>query len=490
MTWSDTLYLLPELVIAVGAMLLLIAPVTGFKNDAGTAKWAMLALLAITAGSLFASSYAVQNVEQTTAFAGMFALDSFSIFFKLLFIVTIAMVTLLSEEFLRGTRYSSWEYYSLMAFALCGMMFMASGVHLATIYVGLELMSLSSYILAGYFKNEQKSTEAAMKYFVLGAVSSAILLYGISLIYGVTGTLNLLHISTAMSTLVTNDALMFGIMLLGAGLCFKIAAAPFHVWTPDVYEGAPTPITAFLSTASKAAAFAIFARIFYVGLQHFRLDWQYVLAAVAALSMLVGNLAAITQENIKRLLAYSSIGHAGYVLLGILSVSEMGLRGVLVYSVVYVFATLGIWATVLMLEKNDYAGESVDDFEGLHRRAPFWAFAMLVFLLSLGGIPPTSGFIGKYFLFYAAVGAGFGWLAVIAVLMSAVSMFYYVRIVAAMYLRGDGRAELVTSTRGLKVVAVIALLVTLFLGLWPAYFIDEAGRSGRPVSKRIVDATR
>ncbi|HYK06042.1 MAG TPA: NADH-quinone oxidoreductase subunit N [Thermoanaerobaculia bacterium] len=490
MTWSDMLYLLPEVVVAIGAMLLLIAPVTGFKNDAGTAKWAMLALLAITAGSLFACSYAVQNVEQTTAFAGMFTLDSFSIFFKLLFIVAIAMVTLLSEEFLRGTRYSSWEYYALMAFALCGMMFMASGVHLATIYVGLELMSLSSYILAGYFKNEQKSTEAAMKYFVLGAVSSAILLYGISLIYGVTGTLNLLHIATAMSTLVTNDALMFGIMLLGAGLCFKIAAAPFHVWTPDVYEGAPTPITAFLSTASKAAAFAIFARIFYVGLQHFRLDWQYVLAAIAALSMIVGNLAAITQENIKRLLAYSSIGHAGYVLLGILSVSEMGLRGVLVYSVVYVFATLGIWATVLMLEKSDYAGESVDDFEGLHRRAPFWAFAMLVFLLSLGGIPPTGGFLGKYFLFYAAVGAGFGWLAVLAVLMSAVSMFYYVRIVAAMYLRGDGREELVTTTRGLKIVAVVALLVTLFLGLVPESFIVEAGRSGRPVSKRIVDATR
>ncbi|HEX8617814.1 MAG TPA: NADH-quinone oxidoreductase subunit N [Thermoanaerobaculia bacterium] len=490
MTWSDTLYLLPEVVIAIGAMLLLIAPVSGFRNDSTTAKWAMLVLLAITGAALFACSYAVQNVDQTNAFARMFALDSFAIFFKLLFVATIAMVTLLSDDFLRRSRYSAWEYYSLTAFALCGMMFMASGIHLATIYVGLELMSLSSYILAGYFKNEQKSTEAAMKYFVLGAVSSAILLYGISLIYGVTGTLNLLGIATAMSTLVTNDALMFGIMLLGAGLCFKIAAAPFHVWTPDVYEGAPTPITAFLSTASKTAAFAIFARIFYVGMYHFRLDWQYVLAAIAALSMLVGNLAAITQENVKRMLAYSSIGHAGYVLLGILSVSEMGLRGVLVYSVVYVFATLGIWATVLMLERNEYAGESVDDFEGLHRRAPFWAFAMLIFLLSLGGIPPTSGFIGKYFLFYAAVNAGFGWLAVIAVLMSAVSMFYYVRIVAAMYLRGDGRAEVLGTSRGLQLVAVIALLVTLFLGLWPAYFIDEAGRSGRPVSRRIADAAR
>ncbi|HYO78625.1 MAG TPA: NADH-quinone oxidoreductase subunit N, partial [Thermoanaerobaculia bacterium] len=431
-----------------------------------------------------------QNVDQTSAFAGMFALDAFSIFFKLLFIATIAMVTLLSHDFIRGSRYSAWEYYSLMAFALCGMMFMASGVHLATIYVGLELLSLSSYILAGYFKNEQKSTESAMKYFVLGAVSSEILLYGITLIYGVTGTLNLLQIATSLSTQVTNDALMFGVMLLGAGLCFKIAAAPFHVWTPDVYEGAPTPITAFLSTASKAAAFAIFARIFYVGMHHFQLDWQNVLAAIAALSMIVGNLAAITQDNVKRLLAYSSIGHAGYVMLGIIAVSEMGLRGVLVYSVVYVFSTLGIWATVLMLERNEYAGETVDDFEGLHRRAPFWAFAMLVFLLSLGGIPPTSGFIGKYFLFYAAVGAGFGWLAIIAVLMSAVSMFYYVRIVAAMYLRGDGRAETIAAPGGLRFVAVVALIVTLFLGLWPAHFIDEAGRSGRPVSKRIVDAAR
>lgn len=272
MTWGDTVYLLPEIIIAIGACLLLIAPVSGFRNRPGTAKWSMVVLLVITLISVFASSYAVQNIDQTVTFGRMFALDSFSIFFKALLIVTIAMVAFLSDGYLRRSPYAAWEYYSLLAFALCGMMFMASGVSLVTIYVGLELMSLSSYILAGYFKNEEKSTEAAMKYFVLGAVSSAILLYGISLIYGVTGSLNLNDISRAMSTQVSNDALMFGIMLLGAGLCFKVAAAPFHVWTPDVYEGAPTPITAFLSTASKTAAFAIFARIFYVALHHFRLD--------------------------------------------------------------------------------------------------------------------------------------------------------------------------------------------------------------------------
>jgi NADH-quinone oxidoreductase subunit N len=483
MTWGDTVYLLPEIVIALGACLLLLAPVTGFRMESSAAKWSMLALLAITAASLFASSYAVADIKQTAGFASMFALDSFSIFFKLLFIVTMAMITLLSDDFLRGSRYSPWEYYSLLAFALCGMMFMASGVHLAAIYVGLELMSLSSYILAGYFKAEQKSTEAAMKYFVLGAVSSAILLYGISLIYGVTGTLNLAGIARSMSTLVTNDALMFGIMMLGAGLCFKIAAAPFHMWTPDVYEGAPTPVTAFLSTASKAAAFAIFARIFYSGMQHFHLDWQNVLATIAALSMIVGNFAAITQDSVKRMLAYSSVGHAGYVLLGIIAISEMGLYGVLVYSVVYVFATLGIWATVLVLEKGDYAGEKVDDFNGLSRRAPFWAFAMIMFLLSLGGIPPTAGFIGKYFLFYAAVEAGFGWLAVIAVLMSAVSMFFYFRLVMAMYLK-DGKATKLTTGWPLKIVAISALLVTLIFGILPQGLIQTARDSGNRVATR------
>src|SRR5437763_6047467 len=403
----------------------------------------------------------------------MFALDAFSIFFKLLFIAAIGMIVLLSDDFLRESRYSAWEYYSLLGFALCGMMFMVSGVHLITIYTGLELMSLSSYILAGYFKSEEKSSEAAMKYFVLGAVSSAILLYGISLIYGVCGSLNLFDIAKAMSTLITNDALMFGIMLLGAGLCFKVAAVPFHVWTPDVYEGAPTPITAFLSTGSKAAAFAIFARIFYVGFHTFQLDWSNVLATISALSMILGNLAAITQDNVKRMLAYSSIAHAGYVLLGIIALNNTGLRGILVYTLVYVFANLGIWATVLMLRRHEYAGERVDDFEGLHRRQPFIAFCMVVFLLSLGGIPPPAGFIGKYFLFAAAVQAGFGWLAVIAVLMTAVPMLYYLRLVVAIYLR-DGKEADVAITMPLKLVAGVCLAVTLFLGILPRGMIDQA----------------
>jgi NADH-quinone oxidoreductase subunit N len=492
MTWSDAVFLLPEIVLSIGACALLLFPVVGARGESASAKWLMLGLLGITAASLLITSWAVQDIEQSRAFASMFALDSFSIFFKLIFIAAMAMVALLSDDYLRASRYSQWEYYSLLAFALTGMMFMASGTHLISIYIGLELMSLSSYILAGYFKNEQKSTEAAMKYFVLGAVSSAILLYGLSLIYGVCGSLNLMAIDRAMSTLISNDALMVGILMLAAGLCFKIAAAPFHVWTPDVYEGAPTPITAFLSTASKAAAFAILARIFYVGLHHFQVDWSSVLAAVAALSMIIGNVAAITQDNVKRMLAYSSIGHAGYVLLGVIAMNEMGLRGVLVYSVVYLAATLGIWAAVLILQKHEYAGERIDDFQGLHSRAPFWAFAMVIFLLSLGGIPPTAGFIGKYYLFAAAVQSGFGWLAILAVLMSAVSMYYYLRIVVAMYLR-EGKPAEVTATGSLRFVAGACLAITLLFGILPTPLIRQVENSSRWVASRaavVPDAGR
>lgn len=485
MTSGDIVFLLPEIILAIGACALLVFPVIGKRGERLSARWLMIGLLAATAITVIVSSHTVTNAAQSRLFATMFAVDSFSVFFKLIFIGAVAMVTLMSENYFRDSRYSPWEYYSLLAFALCGMLFMASGIHLISIYVGLELMSLSSYILAGYYKREQKSTEAAMKYFVLGTVSSAILLYGMSLIYGVCGSLNLIAIDRAMSTLITNDALMLGIVLLAAGLCFKIAAAPFHVWTPDVYEGSPTPITAFLSTASKAAAVAIFARIFYVGLHHFQLDWSFVLATVAALSMIVGNLAAITQDNIKRMIAYSSIGHAGYLLLGIIAMSEMGMRGVLVYTVVYLAATLGIWATVLMLQQHEYAGEQVEDFQGLHTRSPFWAFAMVMFLLSLGGIPPTAGFIGKYYLFAAAIQSGFGWLAIIAVLMSAVSMFYYLRIVVAMYLREGKEAE-VSRDGSLRFVGAACLAITLFFGILPTPLIRQVETSARWVAARAV----
>jgi NADH-quinone oxidoreductase subunit N len=475
MTWADALLLLPEVILAAGACVMLLAPFFAGSGRRGTAKWALLVLLGITAASVVLIS-SPPSGEYTQEFVDLFVVDGFAIFFKFLFIVIVALVALLSEDFLARSSYSPWEYYALIAFALCGMFFMASGVHLISIYVGLELLSLSSYILAGYFKGEGRSTEAAMKYFILGSASSAILLYGISLIYGVCGSLQLDAMARAMAGMSGNDALMIGVMFLGAGLCFKVAAVPFHVWTPDVYVGAPTPITAFLSTASKAAAFAIFARIFYTALPGIEADWSAVIAMIAALSMVVGNLAAVTQDNIKRMLAYSSIGHAGYVMLGILAMSEIGLQGVLIYMLVYAFATLGIWAAILMMRQHEYAGEQIEDFAGLHRRAPAVAFAMVVFLLSLGGIPPTAGFIGKYFLFASAISAGYAWLAVIAVLMSAVSMFYYLRVVVAMYLKEGRVAEIEPSPR-LRLTVAICLVATLVLGILPETMVKGVRES-------------
>jgi NADH-quinone oxidoreductase subunit N len=478
MTWNDTLILMPELILAIGGALLLIAPVIGGRNNARSAQVATSILLVIAMGSVIFTSASAGT--PSPEFAGMFVADGFALFFKLLLTIAVLLVGVMAERYLSEASYSAWEFYSLMVFALCGMYFMASGSNLVTIYVGLELMSLSSYILAGYYKNEHRSTEAAMKYLILGAASSGILLYGISLIFGVTGSLSLSVLTSSASLLASNQTLMFGIMLLGAGLCFKIAAAPFHVWTPDVYQGAPTPITAFLATASKTAAIAIFARIFIGSLAAMQPGWSTVIAAVAALSMVLGNVAAVTQDNVKRMLAYSSIGHAGYLLLGILAANQSGARGVLVYAAVYLFATIGIWTTVLVMRRHTYAGERIDDFEGLSRRAPFWAFAMVVFLLSLGGIPPTAGFIGKYFLFAAAVQAGFGWLAVIAVLMSAVSMAYYLRIVVAMYLK-DGSEGALEEVGGMRLVAGLCLAVTLILGMMPSPLIERVDRSIRPL---------
>ncbi|HEY0788741.1 MAG TPA: NADH-quinone oxidoreductase subunit N, partial [Thermoanaerobaculia bacterium] len=374
MKWSDVVFLAPEIVIALGASWLLVAPFIFRRSNVAAAKWQTLVILAATAGTVFWSAGA-RSVPATAMLAAMFVTDGFATFFKLLLIGAVALVALLSEDFLVEGRYSAWEYFSLLAFALCGTMFMVSGVHLISIWIGLETLSLSSYILAGYYKEQHASTEAAMKYFILGSISSAILLYGISLIFGVTGSLGLENIARAIHGIAGNEALLLGMILLGAGLSFKVAAVPFHVWTPDVYVGAPTPITAFLSTASKGAAFAIFARIFYMALAEFQVDWSAVMAVVAALSMIVGNLAAVTQENVKRMLAWSSIGHAGYALLGILAMSELGLTSVLVYMLVYIVATLGIWALILMLRRREYAGESIADFGGLAGRAPFWAFA-------------------------------------------------------------------------------------------------------------------
>ncbi len=472
---ADLFALLPELVLTALAMVLLVAGGIRGRSHAGLGTFAIVSLIATGA----ALAWVAPEVDGTARFFfGMFAVDHFAVFFKVLFLLTAGLAVLLSLDYLERYDYRPGEYHSLVLFATVGMMVMASGTNLAVIYVALELMALSTYILAGYFRREVKSHEAATKYFVLGALSSGILLYGLSLLYGSLGTLDLDALATALRAGPASKPALIGMALLACGFLFKVAAVPFHVWTPDVYEGAPTPITAFMSVGPKAAAFAIFLRVFGGGLAPLAADWRWLLGAAAVLTMVWGNVAALTQDNVKRMLAYSSIAHAGYALLGLIAGTAFGVQGVLFYMLVYTLTNLGAFGFVILLESKGFAGETVADYAGLARRHPVAAFGMLLFMLSLGGIPPTAGFMGKLYLFAAAVQAGYVWLVVVAVIMSAVSLYYYMRIVLQMYLRegdeeGAEPASLVSSPWTVRVVTALAVAV-LVIGVYPGPFAAAA----------------
>jgi NADH-quinone oxidoreductase subunit N len=471
---AETLLLLPELFLTFAGMALLLYATAVSRQDEGRIAMLSIASLAVT-GLLLGVSALSAKALPGVAFGGMFTVDRFALYFKALVILSAIITILFSLRFVGISPYPGGEYYGLILFTTVGMLFMASGTHLASIYIALELMALSQYVLAGYFKRETKSLEAAAKYFVLGAFSSGILLYGLSLVYGATGTLALEGVARAIAADSKSPLLVVGIILVACGLFFKIAAAPFHVWAPDVYEGAPTPIAAFFAVGPKLAAYAIFARIFFTGFGPGSAEWSAVVAASAAITMLVGNVGALLQTNVKRMLGYSSIGHAGYALLGLLAYgTDYGLWALLIYMLAYALMNLGAFGFVVLLESKGYAGESVDDFNGLSKKNPWAAAAMVVLLLSLAGIPPTAGFIGKYFLFSAAMKAGWFWLTLLAVLMSAVSLFYYFRIVRAMYLV-DGTGELHWREEP-AVAAAIALCVagTLAMGVLPQPFVRFA----------------
>jgi NADH-quinone oxidoreductase subunit N len=465
---------LPELTLTAAALAVLLAGVGGGGRRHG--GLAVLALASVGATAI-ALKVAVDASEPGRVFfSGMFVLDHFAVFFKVLFLATAALAVLMSLDYLQRHDYRPGEYHALVLLATVGMMVMASGTNLASMYVGLELMALSTYVLAGYFRREVKSHEAASKYFVLGALSSGVLVYGLSLLYGELGTLDLAAMATALRGAEAPPALLTGVALLACGFLFKVAAVPFHMWTPDVYEGAPTPITAFMSVGPKAAAFAIFLRVFLGGLESLAPYWVWLVGGSAAATMIWGNLAALTQDNVKRMLAYSSIAHAGYALLGLLAGSELGVQSVLFYMLVYLVSNLGAFGFVILLESRGYAGETVADYAGLARRQPLAAFGMLLFLLSLGGIPPTAGFMGKLYVFAAAVNAGYVWLVVVAVLMSAVSLYYYLRIAMQMYLRepveGEG-AEVVKARWTARAIGACGVFV-LLIGVYPTPFAAVA----------------
>jgi NADH-quinone oxidoreductase subunit N len=367
------------------------------------------------------------------------------------------------------------------------MMIMAGGIDLITIFVGLETMAVSFYILAGFIKPNQRSNEAAVKYFLLGAFSLGVLLYGMSIMYALSGTTNLRVMAQTFAGQEHDPRLVLGLILVVAGVGFKIAAVPFHMWAPDVYEGAPTPISAFLSVGSSAASFAMLLRIFVEGMPSMSGDWRMLFEALAILTMTVGNLAALTQTNLKRMLAYSSIAHAGYVMIGVVS-GPRGVTAMLIYLFVYAFMQLGAFAVVVMMRRRDVIGDELKDFSGLHFRHPFAAFAMLMFMLSLGGIPPTAGFMGKFWLFSAAIDAHYYWLAVIGVLNSAISLYYYVRVVVFMYLKKEAIGSEPSANPWLAFALTVAVVATIAIGVYPRLLFDLAEASARTLGVAPVAA--
>jgi NADH-quinone oxidoreductase subunit N len=430
----------------------------------------------------FAGGYAPAPLE---GFYSTVRVDGFAVVFKLIFLLSAALSVALSFRYLDVEREQRGEFYALVLFATVGMTFLASGYDLIVLYISLELMAVTFYVLVAYARRDRRSNEAGLKYFLLGAFSSGVLLYGMSLLFGVGGSTNLAEIAPRVADAVLAPAgspeaglrplAVLAMIALAAGLFFKIAAAPFHMWAPDAYEGAPTPVTAFLSTGSKAAGFAFFARLFLDGLGGMRADWAPLLGLVAALTIFVGNWAAVTQTNAKRLLAYSSVSNAGYLLLALVAANAYGYTGLVVYMLVYVFMNAGAFGVIISLRRRGIAGEDVESLNGLGRKAPAAALAMAVFMLSLGGLPATGGFVGKWFLFGGLIERGaaegrnwYYWLAGWAALNTVVSFYYYVRFIRAMYVSERAADEqplaLSAPLRGALAVSAVAVI---FIGIYP-----------------------
>ena len=487
---SDLRLIAPELILTVAACVALVMEVIlPYRKSKLTAYFA-LAGIALAFVSL---ALQITGPMPIDGFYGMVRIDGFAILFRIIFLISAALAIGISTRFLDIEGEQHGEYYSLILFATVGMMFIACGHDLISLYISLELMALTFYVLVAFTKREKKSNEAAMKYFLLGAFSSGVLLYGMSLIYGIAGSTNIGEIGTSLNDIVAKiqgdpnvaglrPMLLLGMIALSAGLFFKIAAVPFHMWAPDVYEGAPTSVTAFLSTGSKAASFALYARIFSEALPAMRADWAPLLGLVAAITIMVGNWAAVTQENSKRLLAYSSISNAGYLLLALIANNEYGRIGLIVYLFVYTLMNMGAFGVIISLRRRGIIGDNVDDLTGLAHKAPVMAAMMAIFMLSLGGLPVTGGFIGKYFLFGGLIQQGaaehktwYYWLAGWAIINTVVSFAYYFRFIKVMYL-GDRIADNkpLALSPALQVALAVSVIGIIILGVYPQPFIELA----------------
>jgi NADH-quinone oxidoreductase subunit N len=469
---ADTLHALPEVFLCTMAIIILI--LSFVVPDRREWMEGLSVAAVVGTGALLLR----QLGEPVSAFSGMYLVDNFALFFKAVFLISTLFVILMSINYLQLERVPVGEFYAVLLFSTLGMMFIASGGNLLSLYIGLETMSVSIYVLAGFLKRDRKSNEAALKYLLMGAFTSGVILYGIVLLYGLTGTLDIKETAAALvETKLSNPALLLAMVMLTAGFGFKIAAVPFHMYVPDVYEGAMTTVTAFLAVGSEAAGVAALLRVFLGAIPQIQGDWAVLFWILAVLTMTVGNVLAMAQRNMKRMLAYSSIAHIGYVLIGFVVGTEQGISAMLLYVLIYEFMTAGAFAMVIYLRTETVKGDLIEDFAGLARVRPVAAAAMVIFLMSLTGIPPTAGFVGKLYLFGAAINSGYIWLAVIAAVNTAVSLFYYMRVAMVMYMFESPGPVSVSSSRSLYAAVIFAVLGTLIIGIYPGPFLELAQAS-------------
>jgi NADH-quinone oxidoreductase subunit N len=457
---------LPEIVLALGAMaLLMLGAYRGGERSVRIITVLAIALLAVTLVLEL-----MLPAGRLTTFGNSFVVDDYARFLKTVMLVASAMTLVISRGYLTNQA-RIFEYSILVLLSSVGMMVLISATDLITLYLGYELMSLALYVVAASHRDNLKSTEAGLKYFVLGALSSGMMLYGASLIYGFTGTVEFAGIATAAKT--GSIGVIFGIVFLLVGLCFKISVVPFHMWTPDVYEGAPTPVTAFFASAPKVAALAVLVRVLLTAFPNVTHDWQQIVTFVAIASMALGSFAAIGQKNIKRLMAYSSIGHMGFALVGLAAGTAQGAQGVLIYAAIYVVMTFGSFSFILALKRNGKSFEQISDFAGLSRTNPYLAFMFAMLLFSLAGIPPLAGFFAKFYVFLAAIQAGLYPLAVIGVLTSVVGAFYYLAIIKVMYFE-EAKGAVDPMTGELRTVLTLAGIFNLLYFAYPGPLVSAA----------------
>jgi len=473
---ADLARFLPEILLAIfGTLLMVLDPVLHKRSSHLFGHLSLLALVTALGAAVYAYS------EEGPAFGGMLVVDGFATFFRVVVIVAGILTVLSSYRFLDRQGAETGEYHALLLFSLVGQCLMAAANDLIMVFIGLEISSIASYVLAGYLREDKRANESALKYFLLGSFATAFFLYGVAIVYGSTGTVRLDEIHAVLTAQNAPSPVFIGLAaaLMFVGLGFKVSAAPFQIWAPDVYQGAPTPVAGFLSAGPKAAAFAVFLRIFLTALEPIGGAWEPLVWGSALLSMIIGNFAALLQSNIKRMLAYSSIAHAGYVLVALTARSDIGAAAAMFYLAAYAFMNIGAFAVVSHLSGKGERYLNIDDFAGLGQKQPLTAAMLTIFLLSLIGVPLTGGFFGKFYIFKAALESHLVWLTVLGLLSSAVAAYYYLRVLVMMYMHEPGEAanEAEPLSLGLRLALILPAAGTLFLGIFPNWVLDFAGRS-------------